>query len=176
MSVSSAEESQPVPLAVPEPVAGIIRSPPRFDRERVVLYVAACLALALVSAVYVFGYLIPALGHAKAIVDAVRRDPMMSSGCYLLFMEHANRLLSAYAIRFLGMLIGIAVTFVGMLFTIKGIEAGYDLDVKHGPSGASLRTASPGLVLCTIGVGLVFAAVLHPTNLTFENIAQCVQQ
>lgn len=150
------------------------QTPTRFDRERVVLYVAASVVLALVSGFYLAGYLLPAVGYARAIVDTALGDRRFPSGCYLLFMEHANRLQSIYALRFLSMLIGISVTFVGMLFTIKGLEAGYSLDLKDGTHTASLRTASPGLVLCTFGAALVLAALLHSTDLTFANFEQCL--
>jgi hypothetical protein len=147
--------------------------PAGFDRERVVLYVAASLAVALVSAFYIAGYLVPSFIFAKSIVAGANADKRFSAGCFLLFMEHANRLQSAYALRFLGMLIGVAVAFVGMVFTIKGLEAGYSLDIGSSAGTASLKTASPGLVLCTMGVALVAAAVLHTSEISFQNFSQC---
>lgn len=154
-------------------VAVIPPLPPRFDRERIALYIAACTALALVTGFYLAGYLFPALDYGRAIVGAAQGDESFSAGCYLLFMEHANRIQSSYALRFLGMLMGIAVVFVGMFFTIKGLEAGYALDVTDGSKSASLKTASPGLVLCTLGLALIAAAVMHTANLTFETPMQC---
>jgi hypothetical protein len=145
----------------------------RFDRERVLLYVAAGLILALISTLYIAGYLVPVFGFARAIVKASSADQSLPTGCYLLFMEHANRLQSVYAIRFLGMVIGAAIAFIGMMFTIKGLEAGYALDVRAASTTASLKTASPGLALCTFGAGLVVACVLHSSDLTFSNLGEC---
>jgi hypothetical protein len=147
----------------------------RFDRERIVLYVGAAVAIALVAAIYVAGYLVPARYFVKAVVSAANADKEFPAGCYLLFMEHANRLQSAYALRFLEMLIGASIAFVGMMFTIKGLEAGYSLDFRSRSSTASLRTASPGLVLCTIGVLLVATSVLHSSELNFRNTSRCFQ-
>ncbi len=149
--------------------------PIKFDRERVVLYVAAVGALVIVASFYIGGYLLPTLSFAEAIVNAARNDRGYPTGCYLLFMEHANRMLSLYAIRFLGMIIGIAVAFVGMVFTIKGLEAGYSLDIHSGSSSASMKTASPGLVLCTLGLALVAVSVLHKSILTFQQLPACLQ-
>src|SRR4051794_5217350 len=107
-------------------------APSKFDRERIILYIAACVAVGMLVGCYAFGYLIPANSFAAAIVYARGTPSTFPAGCYLLFLEHANRLQSLYAIRFMGMLIGVAVAFVGMIFTIKGLEAGYALDLGSG--------------------------------------------
>jgi hypothetical protein len=164
-------DSRDIAEAGAQPVAA--QSPTRFDRERVILYVAASIAVALVTTFYIVGYLLPARSFAQAIVFAAKANKGFSSGCYLLFLEHANRLQSVYALRFLGMLIGMAVAFVGMMFTIKGLEAGYSLDLGSTSGTASLKTASPGLVLCTIGVALIVASVLNTSELSFQNISLC---
>jgi hypothetical protein len=156
------------------PVSGA--EPTRFDREKAFLYAAVLLAVGMVAAFYVFGYLLPALSYGSAIMHAAKDDPNLSSGCYLLSLEHANRLQSAYSIRFLGMLIGTVISCVGMVFTIKGLEAGYSLDLNAGSSSASLKTASPGLVLCTLGIALCAAAALHTSNLSFEMSTLCLSQ
>jgi hypothetical protein len=162
----------------PPAIASDLRAlapPARFDRERIVLDVSSVLVLGLVTIFYVAGYLLPAIGYAKAIVGAAEADSRFPAGCYLLFMEHANRLQSIYALRFLAMMMGIAVAFMGMLFTIKGLEAGYAIDLRNAAQSASLKTASPGLVLCTFGAVLVLAAVLHSSDLTFMNSEHCLR-
>jgi|GEM_PF-4985757 uncharacterized membrane protein YidH (DUF202 family) len=146
-----------------------------FDREKAVLYSAALLTVLLVITCYVLGYLWPAIEHTRAIVGAFRADKAYKTGCFLLSMEHANRMQSAYALRFLGMLIGTTITFVGMVFSIKGLEAGYSLDVKAQSTSASLKTASPGLVLCTLGIILCAAAMLNNSELSFQMAGVCLR-
>jgi hypothetical protein len=147
----------------------------RFDREKLFLYGTAFFAIALVIAFYLFGYLFPALSYGRAIVDAAQGDPNLPRGCYLQWLEHANRLQSAYSIRFLGMMIGTVIAFIGMVFTIKGMEAGYSLDLSSGSTAASLKTASPGLVLCTLGIALCAAATLHTMDLSFQMSTSCLE-
>jgi hypothetical protein len=147
----------------------------RFDREKIILYVAAIFTVLVVLGVYLFGYLGPAFLHAEAIVSAAKADKQLSAGCYLVFWEHAVRMLSAYSLRFLGMLIGTMIAFMGMLFSIKGLEAAYSLDMRTGGTSASLKTASPGLVLCTLGIVLCGVALLNTSTLTFSTLAACVK-
>ena len=146
-----------------------------FDREKLVLYVAALFTVLFVLGVYVMGYLYPAFTHAQAIVNAAKADKQLSAGCYLVFWEHAVRMLSAYSLRFLGMLIGTMLAFMGTLFTIKGLEAAYSLDVRTGSASASLKTASAGLVLCSLGILLCGAALLNNSTLTFSTIVACLR-
>jgi hypothetical protein len=155
--------------------AKLITSTVVFDRERMLLYVAAMMTVALVSAYYYFGYLQPAQLFGDSITDGANANSSYPVGCYLLFREHANRIQSAYSIRFLGMLMGMLFTFIGMMFTIKGLEAGYSLGLKSGEQGASLKTASPGLVLCTLGIAMCAAATLHTTDLTFSMTESCLR-
>jgi len=147
-------------------------TPARFDRERIVLYVAAFCLLASVWGAYALGFYLPTRSYAQAIVDARLRIP---AGCYLHYLEHANIVATAISLRFAIVIVGAVVAFIGAFFTIKGLEAAYSLDVGSSEKQhASLRTSSPGLVLCTLGLALCLAALMHSDDFSFQETSQCL--
>lgn len=63
--------------------------------------------------------------------------------------------------------LGFAMVFSGILYVLRTADAVYKLDFTTASSKAALSTASPGLVVTTLGAGVVLVSVLNKSALAY---------
>jgi len=140
--------------------------------RRVLVYLLVTLAVAAVCAV-VFMHILPEDAAATALGAAGQRmDPACASQFGLALLTTRE----LFALRMVVAAFGTAVILVGALVALVGVQARFKLGIsgggQQGPKG-DLSTSSPGLVLVTLGAGLVLAAVLNNHHMKFEPPVQC---
>ena len=90
-------------------------------------------------------------GGAKAGANTA----LMTNRVQLLALTHEIVTFKATAL-----MIGATIAILGGLFVLTKVRAGYDLSVNQADWSGALRTTSPGLVMVTLGCGLVSIAIL----------------
>lgn len=66
---------------------------------------------------------------------------------------------SIVGFKVLALYVAALIVALGTLFVLKGVEANYQLRAEKAGTGAALETSSPGLVMITLGIGLVLSLV-----------------
>jgi hypothetical protein len=89
------------------------------------------------------------------------------------FVDHAAvityaRGLGAAFVKTSALFLGFILIFVGTLYVLRTTEANFQLRVRQGQFQGSLQTASPGLVIVTLGVALTIVALYIKSDLDYH--------
>lgn len=125
-------------------------------------------------------------GHLREEVAALYEGAgaPTSVGCsyHFLLVRHSFNLVTT--LRFLQMTVGAVLAVIGVMLVLTGIRASYKLRIAQmsasteppptkSPLRASLETSSPGLVLITLAVVTMVAALFRTSSFELETPAVC---
>jgi hypothetical protein len=63
--------------------------------------------------------------------------------------------------------LGFILVFVGALYILRLEEAAYQVEINNDNTGVTLQTASPGLVLVTLGVIMIIATTYNKSYVSY---------
>lgn len=71
-------------------------------------------------------------------------------------------------IKYTALCLGFLLVFVGALYLLRVNQAAYEISMSGGASSVSLQTASPGLVLATLGVTIVALTLYNKSLVSLD--------
>jgi len=80
--------------------------------------------------------------------------------------------LGASFIKTSALFLGFILIFTGTLYVLRTAEANYEVTLSKGEVQGSLHTASPGLVIVTLGVILTIVAIAVKSDLAYEKTVE----
>lgn len=175
-SLSSEQESPRIwatPSAPPREPARE-RGGPASEKVFVYVIVAAVIAFIIVAvnwfstravATYVDAAKSAQTAYAEGRIDA------HSALTYQLVFARAQ---DATLVKGGALLLSFLVVILGVLMVLEGSKAFYKLNVEGGGKKSALETSSPGLVMITLGLALVYGVMMYKTefNLSSSNQGQ----
>jgi len=148
------------------PVTLDLLSEKLFRIVSLILVFAVCLllmGLAVQSYFYLSG-LRSAVGVSRAGGDANAAQELVDHAAVITYA----RGLGAAFVKTSALFLGFILIFVGTLYVLRTTEANFQLRVRQGHFQGSLQTASPGLVIVTLGVALTIVALYVKSDLDYH--------
>jgi hypothetical protein len=87
---------------------------------------------------------------------------------YLEFTTSESMISDLVSLRHAGLFFGIIAIALGCMLVLTGIETGYQLSLDSKEIKGSLNSASPGLVLITLGLVLSIASLYRNTSIALH--------
>jgi len=84
--------------------------------------------------------------------------------------------LGAAFVKTSALFLGFILIFTGTLYVLRMAEASYQLHLSSGKIQGSLQTASPGLVIVTLGVLLTIVTLTTKSDLDYQKTTQTKNQ
>jgi hypothetical protein len=137
------------------------------------LFKVVTIVLALVGVLLIAGLAIETWSYYGGI-HAATTIPLGSTANQV---DHAAiityaRGLGAAFIKTSALFLGFILIFTGTLYVLRTAEASFDLQVSQGGTQGSLHTASPGLVIVTLGVALTMVAIMVKSDLGYQKTTE----
>ena len=145
---------------------------------RVVSVILVFVAILLVAGLGIQTY--SYLGGLRA-ATAVANAPAGAVGAPEDPVDHAAvityaRALGAAFIKTSSLFLGFILIFTGTLYVLRTAEASFELAVTKGDIQGSLHTASPGLVIVTLGVLLTIVALVVKGDINYQETTEATDQ
>lgn len=133
------------------------------------LFMVVTIVLAFVGVLLIAGLVIQTWSYWDGIHAATK----ISVNSAANQVDHAAiityaRGMGAAFIKTSALFLGFILIFTGTLYVLRTAEASFDLQVSQAGTQGSLHTASPGLVIVTLGVVLTMVAILVKSDLGYE--------
>jgi hypothetical protein len=125
------------------------------------LFLVVSLILIAITALFVVGLFVQWSGYNAGLQVAL--TPPVDHGAALSY----SRGLDAAIVKSSALFLGYLLVFTGALYVLRSSTAGYQLSVQTGSHSGTLQTASPGLVIITLGVLLIVVTILTKSKLDY---------
>jgi len=163
--------------ASPDPASIGSGSPP--SQDSVVLaeqsldwriFLVVSLILIAITALFVAGLFAQWRSYHGGLVVAL--TPPVDHGAALSY----TRGLDAAIVKSSALFLAYLLVFTGALYVLRSATVGYQLTVQTGSQSGTLQTASPGLVIITLGVLLIVVTIVTKSELNYTPPPSPVQQ
>jgi hypothetical protein len=159
------------------------KTPPNVDLLSENLFRVVSVILVFVGCLLVAGLVIQTISYYGGLqaAAAVGSVPAGAASRPVDLVDHAAvityaRGLGAAFIKTSALFLGFILIFTGTLYVLRTAEAAFNLQVSGGATQGSLQTASPGLVIVTLGVLLTIVALTTKSEVDYEKITQPADQ
>jgi hypothetical protein len=157
--------------AAPAPSNGTPNgSPPPLDLLSADLFKVVAIILVFVGLLLIGGLAIQTWSYYGGI-HAATTTAGSNQVDHAAVITYARGLGAAF-IKTSALFLGFVLIFTGTLYVLRTAEANFDLEVATGQVKGALHTASPGLVIVTLGVALTMAAIMVKSDLDYEKTTE----
>src|SRR4051812_28108988 len=152
---------RPVPVPSEEPDQDLVR-------RRQLLFTLSAVILGVVF-VYCAGFGFLAYTNGESELEALRRSDHVNMTVYMAFVAAMRPFELLSATRYLAVFLGFIMIVLGSLFILVYSPGMYRLRVVGGDKpGGAFETASPGLVLATLGSVVVILSLYRTVNTSLQ--------
>jgi hypothetical protein len=92
----------------------------------------------------------------------------MTPGMFAVYSLNLTLAQDGLAMRYAAMFLSFIIVVAGCMFVVSGARASYGVRIEHASFKGALATASPGLVLISLGAGLMLGALSHETSVAMN--------
>jgi hypothetical protein len=158
-------------------------SPPSIDLLSESLFKVVSMILIFVACLLVVGLGIQTYSYygglraatAVATMPAGKVNPPPDLVDHAAVITYARGLGAAF-IKTSALFLGFILIFTGTLYVLRTAEANFQLAITKGDVQGSLQTASPGLVIVTLGVLLTIVTLTVKSDLDYQKTTQMIDQ
>jgi len=126
------------------------------------LFLVVSLILIAITALFVAGLFAQWRSYHGGLQVAL--TPPVDHGAALSYARGLDAAIVKSSALFLGYLL----VFTGALYVLRSATAGFKLSVQTGTQSGTLQTASPGLVIITLGVLLIVVTIVTKSELNYK--------
>ncbi|AKJ03290.1 Hypothetical protein AA314_04916 [Archangium gephyra] len=159
--------STPEPGHGPPPERG-----PASEKLFVYIIVAAVIAFILVAVGWFSARAVETYADAANAAQGAYTDRSISPQDALTYRLLFARAQDATLVKGGALLLSFLVVILGVLMVLEGSKAFYKLNVEGGGKKSALETSSPGLVMITLGLALVYGVMMYKTEFSLSASSQ----
>lgn len=170
-SAPSEQESPPVWVSTPAPLREPTSERGGLVGEKAFVYivVAAVIAFIIVAVHWFSTRAVTTYADAAKSVQVAYADGRLEAHDALSYQLVFARAQDATLVKGGAMLLSFLVVILGVLMVLEGSRAFYKLNVEGTGKKSALETSSPGLVMITLGLTLVYGVMMYKTEFTLSS-------
>ncbi len=127
------------------------------------LLIGSCIVL-LVSGLMIASLIVRWIEYDKAIQVTLKQTPPLDHSAVLSYA----RSLDASIVKTTSLMLSFLVVFIGAIYVLRSSTVGFQLSIQNGGLKSSLETASPGLVMITLGLAVVVTTLLVRSSVDYR--------